>query len=295
MANLKGGNFDKQVRDANFRLAAFGEKRHGTNSNKTHSDATRVKRDMYLKDFKEFAQDNELEGKLNELMSEANLTKFFDERLSLAYSTQEDYLRGFSGLVQGLQQTNVSINIDTSYFNESVGNYKENAIASGYAVGEPKLITTDYHPTEVIKELKDLNFPLSTVVQLQYETGYRVSEAYEVINNLEKHLNELKLHSVIGKGGQLYRDKIISIELKIMLLKLEAEQTKLPHQTTYYRHLQLYKMTLHDMRAFYTKELYEEKREEGLSKKDACKFVSIEINHKRTSITEYYLSKFGGD
>lgn len=49
MANLKGSNFEKQIRDANFRLAAFGEKRHGTNSHLTHSDSLRVKRDSYLK------------------------------------------------------------------------------------------------------------------------------------------------------------------------------------------------------------------------------------------------------
>lgn len=195
-------------------------------------------------------------------------------------------------MVQGLQDSNVSINMNTSYFNESVESYKESAILSGQTFGEPKLITTSYHPTEVIN---NLGFPLGLVAQLQYETGYRVSEAYEVIQNLEKHLDELRLHSVMGKGGQMYMDKIISIELKIMLLKIEAEQIKIPHQTTYYRHLQDYQMSSHDIRAFYAKELYEEKIEEGFTHKEACEQVSQEINHHRIVITEYYLAKFGGN
>ncbi len=82
------------------------------------------------------------------------------------------------------------------------------------------MITTTYHPTAVINEL---NSPFDVIAQVQYETGFRVSEAYDVINKLEQHLDDLKLHSVKGKGGQMYSAKIISLELKIMLLKLKAQ------------------------------------------------------------------------
>jgi hypothetical protein len=65
--------------------------RNGTNSNKTHSDSTRIKRDKYLSDFKKFAEDKELNGKLNQLMTEKNLTEMFSQRLEdLSFSTQED-------------------------------------------------------------------------------------------------------------------------------------------------------------------------------------------------------------
>lgn len=290
MANLKGSNWDRQIRDANFRLAAFGEKRKGTNSHRTHSNALRVKRDGYLSDFREFTEEKGLEGKLNELMNEANLTEMFEERLrGLDFSTQEDYFRGWSGMIQGLQQVNVSVNIDVSFFNEIVGDYREDALSRGESIGEPKLVTTPYHPTEVIDSLKT---PLSVIAQLQYETGLRVSEAYAVINDLERHLNDLRLHSVQGKGGQIYRDKIISLELRLALLKVQAEQLKIPHQSTYYRHLQRYDMCSHDIRAFYAKELYEQKIDEGCTHVKACAFVSKEINHHRIEITEYYLAKF---
>ncbi len=291
MANLKGGSFEKQIRDANFRLAAFKEPRNGTNSNRTHSDALRIKRDSYFKDFKEFAEEQELEGKLNELMTEENMSAFLEQRLESinSFSAQEDYIRGWSGLIQGLQQSNISIDLDIGYFTEQVSIYKEEAIERGETFGEPKAVTTSYHPTEVIQEL---NHPLGVIAQLQYETGFRVSEAYETIQNLEKHLHDLEIRGVKGKNGQIYNNKIISLKLKIMLLKLKVEQRKLPVQSTYYRHLQRFGMVSHDIRAFYTKELYEAKREEGLSHKDACRFVSKEINHHRIQITEYYLAKF---
>ena len=274
----------------NFRLAAFKEKKYGTNSHLTHSNALKIKREKYISDFKDFAETQELEGKLNQLITEKNLTQMFEEKLEdLKFSTQEDYLRGWSGLIQGMQQANVTVNIDLSYFNELVSDYREDAIARGEGIGEPKLVTTTYHPTEVINELSS---PLSVIAQLQYETGIRVSEAYDVINNLERHLDNLRLHSVQGKGSQIYRDKIISLELRLALLRVEAQQVRIPHQSTYYRHLQAYGMASHDIRAFYTKELYEKKINEKCSHVEACLFVSQEINHHRISITEYYLAKF---
>ena len=90
----------------------------------------------------------------------------------------------------------------------------------------------------------------------------------------------------------MYMNKIITIELKIMLLKLQAEQRKLPSQSTFYRNLQRYDMSSHDIRAFYSKELYESKIESGFSHEESCLFVSKEINHHRIQITEYYLAKF---
>ncbi len=290
MAQLKGKTWDKQIRDVNFRLAAFKEPRNGANSNKTHSDSTKIKRDGYLSDLKKYAEEHELEGKLNQLMNEENMTDMLNDRLDgLSFSTQEDYIRGWSGMVQGLQSANVDINLDMPYFNALVTNYKEDAIAHGEVIGEPKAVTTPFHPTYVIGQLGE---PLSVVAQLQYTTGIRVSEAYAVIQNLEKHLDGLKLLNIIGKNGQKYQAKIISLELKLMLLRLQEQQVKLPVQSTYYRQLQIFGMSSHDIRAFYSKELYEQKVEEGSSHVAACLFVSKAINHHRIQITVYYLAKF---
>ena len=286
MSNLKGGSFSKQTRDAKFRLAAYGQKRNGTNSHKTHSDALGVKRDMYLSDFQNFAEDKNLDGKLNELMNESNLSEFFEERLDdMSFSSQEDYVRGWSGLIQGLQESNITIDIDGSYFNNIVASYKEGTNSAIALQVDPSII-----PSDVIAQLPDT---FATIAQLQYETGYRVSEAYTVINDIESYLTDLRIKAVQGKGGQLVKEKIISLELKLMLLKLQQNKTRIPHQSTYYRHLQNFDMRSHNFRAFYAKELYEQKREEDLSHIEACRFVSIEINHRRVEIVEYYLSKFG--
>ena len=54
MGNLKGGSFDKQIRNALIRLDARGQGRYKTDSRKTHSNALAKKREMYLKDFARF-------------------------------------------------------------------------------------------------------------------------------------------------------------------------------------------------------------------------------------------------
>ena len=54
MANLRGGNFGKQVKDAFHRLESFGKGRYMQSDNLTHSLALANKREGYLKDLKNF-------------------------------------------------------------------------------------------------------------------------------------------------------------------------------------------------------------------------------------------------
>ncbi len=81
MANLKGGTFEKQLKDAFHRLEAFGIGRVGKNDNLTHSDKLAEKREMYLKDVTNFFQSQNLTSKLNTLFTKENLDKFFNQRL----------------------------------------------------------------------------------------------------------------------------------------------------------------------------------------------------------------------
>ena len=46
-----------------------------------------------------------------------------------------------------------------------------------------------------------------------------------------------------------------------------------------------------DLRITYAKNLYEQKISEGLSNKEAMREVSIELNHHRQEITQYYLAR----
>ena len=111
MGNLKGGNFNKQIKNALIRLDARGEKRYGTDSRRTHSNALAKKREMYLKDFKEYLEKKGItEGKLNTLVTESNITEFLNNRLeNLSPKTALDYVTGFSSMLKGLEQTRVNI------------------------------------------------------------------------------------------------------------------------------------------------------------------------------------------
>jgi integrase len=190
-------------------------------------------------------------------------------------------------MLQGLEQANITIKVDKEFFNTQVARYKENGLKAGM-----KLVTTSFTPSEVIQQLP---YPSSLIAQLQYETGLRVSEAYAVLKNPEMHIDVNTLHSIQGKGGQIYDTKIISEELRVNIENFISQQKSLPNQSTYYRHLHKYDMRSHDFRAFYAKELYEKLKDIGMSDKEAYAQVSKEINHHRISITKYYLEKFEGN
>jgi hypothetical protein len=71
MPNLKGGTFEKQIQKAFHRVLAFNKGREFNNDNLTHSVALAEKREMYLRDFKEFIENKGItQGKLNLLMTE---------------------------------------------------------------------------------------------------------------------------------------------------------------------------------------------------------------------------------
>ncbi len=112
MANLKGGSYPKQAKDGFHRVEAFGVKRYGSDGHLTHSDAIAAKRDMFFRDIVAFAEENKFSAKLNILMgNETVMNKFFDNRIKdLSVGTAENYLRGFSSLLDGLREKNVTIN-----------------------------------------------------------------------------------------------------------------------------------------------------------------------------------------
>jgi hypothetical protein len=110
MANFKGGTFEKQIKDGFHRLEAFKIKRFGKNDNRTHSLKLAEKRLMFLKDVATYFNSQNFEGKLNTLFTKDNLDNFFNQRLgNLSIKTQENYLRGFSSMLKGLEQQNIYI------------------------------------------------------------------------------------------------------------------------------------------------------------------------------------------
>jgi len=286
MANLKGGSFEKQVKDIHHRLSAFGEKRFGKDSHKTHSSAISKKRDEYASSFAAFIANKGLEGKLNTYMSNEYIKEYLAQRTAnLVYSSTINYYRGFGSFISGLKESNISIEFDKKIIDDAVKDFKANNIKPDFETGR----AID-NPNEIIEKISHTHYPLSLVSRLQIECGLRVSEAYEVVRNFKNYFQELSqsLEGVVGKGNHMYESKGISYQLATAI---EANTDKLPTQTTYNNVLSEYGVKSHDFRFTYAKNLYEKKIAAGENHKQVMKNISKELNHSRPSMSRFYLAR----
>jgi len=290
MANLRGGTFEKQIRDAFFKTLALGESRHMKEDNLTHSLALADKRQMYLNDFKEYLEQKGIqEGKINQYMTEQNIKDFIEQRtMELSPKSALDYTTGFNSLMKGLQIANITIPANPMFkdflkdfrevFREEM---KELEVESGRYIQDLE---------QKIEELKEIRYESYTIAKLQSETGLRVAEAMEVARNFEKYYNPENntLEGVIGKGNHEYAPKEISFQLATEIQKME----NIPHYNTYRQDLKEVGINRsHDFRVTYAKNLLQHKLEKGTPYKQALREVSQEINHHRPEMTEYYLAR----
>ena len=285
MANLKGGSFEKQIKDAFHRLEAFGVGRVDKNDNLTHSDKLAEKREMYLKDISDYFTSQNLNDKLNTLLTKDNLDKFFNQRLEdLSTKTQENYLRGFSSMLKGLEQQNIHIPLhleDKNFFDDRVAILKDQAetIIENRYIDDVK---------DVIKNLYEDRTISGLIAQTQYELSIRQAEAFELIKNPNKYIENGRVENLIGKGNHSYDSKEISFELEQKLLN---NQKQLISKSTYYEDLKKYNISSHDFRFTSARDKFEEKINSGISEKEAKLQISSELNHKREEITDYYLNR----
>ena len=201
MANLRGGTFEKQVKDAFHRTLAFGEGRHFSNDNLTHSVALAEKREMYLNDFKNFLEQKGItDGKLNQFMSESTIKEFLQSRISdLSQKTALDYTTGFNSLLKGLEQANITIKADLS--KDFLSNIREN-LREALKNQEIEKNRAVENLENKLQELYQKDYYSGVVAELQSKLGFRVSEAQEMVQNFQKYYNEQnKLSGVIGKGN----------------------------------------------------------------------------------------------
>ena len=289
MANLKGSTFDRQIKNALIRMDRRGVKRYGTNSRKTHSNALYTKRTMYLQDFAKFLQEKgQNEGKLNNFFKEEYIADFLNERLQdLNPKTALDYSSGFNSMLIGLQQTNVSI--DKSAFDvtkEFTSDYRRefNSIKNNYEIGRSIPDIKGF-----LSELSEIRESSSVIAELQLNTGLRVNEALQVAKNFNDYYQPLnsEISGIIGKGGQEYQPKIISVELAEKLNNL----TSVPSYSSYYKDLKELGEKPHNLRVTFAKNFFEELKKEGYSHSEALKKTSEQSNHHREAITSYYLAR----
>lgn len=285
MANLKGGNFEKQIKDAFHRLEAFGVGRVGKNDHLTHSDKLAEKRTMYLKDLANYFTSQNLEGKLNTHLTKDNLDKFFNERFeTLSIKSQENYIRGISSMLKGLFDQNIYIPLhyeDIAFFDDRVKILKDQAetIIENRYIDNVENIISNLYEDRAISGL---------IAQCQYDLSIRQEEAFELVSNPLKYIENGYIENLIGKGNHIYEPKEISFELEQKLLNNTEE---LISKTTYYYDLQKYDISSHDFRFTSARDKFEEKLNSGISEKEAKLQISSELNHKREAITDYYLKR----
>lgn len=285
MANLKGGTFEKQIKDAFHRLEAFGVGRVGKSDNLTHSDKLAEKREMYLRDITSFFKSKNLNDKLNTLFTKQNLDNFFNQRLeNLSSKTSENYLRGFSSMLQGLEQQNIYIPLhleDKSFFDDRVKIVKDEADI----IIENRYIE---NVDDVIKNLYEDRYISGLIAEIQYNLSIRQSEAFELVKNPTLYLDSGYVVNLVGKGNHRYIPKQISFELEQKLLNNSYD---LIDKSTYYNDLQKYDISSHDFRFTSARDKFEDMLKNGISEKEAKVKVSQELNHKREAITDYYLRR----
>lgn len=285
MANLKGSTFEKQAKDAFHRLEAFGVGRHGKDDHLTHSDKLAEKREMYLRDIVNHFENMGADGKLNNLFTKDNLTSFFDSRLEdVSSKTAENYLRGFSSMLKGLEEQNIFIPLhseDKSFFDDKVADIKSQV---------DDIIENRYidNVHDVISDLYEDRYISGLIAETQYELGIRQAEAFELVSNPQKYIDDGIVKDLIGKGNHIYEPKEISFELEQKILN---NTDSMIDKSTYYKDLQAFDISSHDFRFTFARDKFERLLQGGVSEQNAKLQVSNELNHKREVITDYYLSR----
>lgn len=285
MANLKGGTLEKQCKDLFHRLEAFGKGRHGKADHLTHSDKLAEKREMYANDFKSFLEQHQIQDKMNVAMNTENIKSFLNERLEgLKSSTQENYIRGFSSMLTGLKEANVSIFCDKSVFDNKVLEVKANATAdirTGLAV---------INASEKVEQLYNKRYESGVLSEVMKDLGVRISESFEIIKNLEAYYNPSSgtIENLVGKGNHIYEPKPINSELVERIRACED----LPNQNTYRNDLKEVGVdNPHQWRYTYAKAEFEAKIENGVEYHQALQEVSEGLNHSRESMSLFYLGR----
>lgn len=285
MSSLKGSTYQKQIRDMNFKLFALGEKKSGDSL--SHSNAILEKRNMYAQNFAAFLESQNIEGKLNQLMTSENMDRFLETRLAgLSVNTIENYLSGFNSLLRGFNESNISHGIDQHYFQDK---WKE--IKSSMPIMKQQ--QRGLSSPEILKQLSDIRHESSIIASLMYLQGYRIAEAMHIVQSPQKYISKLpngdyKISGVAGKGGKIYQDKLISHTEFKNISNLQS----IPSKSTFSRDLKKIDSNLraHDFRYEHARNLFEKSIKES-GYKQSLEIVSKALNHNRNEITKYYLGE----
>ena len=144
-------------------------------------------------------------------------------------------------MLKGLEQQNIHIPLhyeDKDFFDKKVEIIKDQAetiIENRYIDNVENVISNLYEDRAIT----------GLIAQCQYDLSIRQGEAFELVSNPLKYIENGYIENLVGKGHHIYQPKEISIELAEKLLN---NQEELISKTTYYNDLQKYDISSHDFR-----------------------------------------------
>lgn len=187
-------------------------------------------------------------------------------------------------MIQGLNEVNISTPISKEYFNSKINEIKSTTTK------EPiKTNRAINNVSNFIQNLYDKRFESGVLSQIQYELGFRVSEAIKLISNPLNYIKNNSVVGMIGKGNHKYHDKPISQELQAKISIVE----NIPSQNTYRNDIKSLspEHSTHSLRYNYAKNEFNKKIEQGIAYKQALKEVSEGLNHSRVEMSKWYLAR----
>lgn len=284
MANLRGSDYPRQAKSMFKKLISFNIGRVGKDTHYTHSNALALKRQSYINQYVSFANQQGFTEKLNLTMTDENLNMFFKKILDekeLSNVTKINTLRGFSSMLQGLEEKNIDIPCSRDIFDKRVSELQSQPKA------EIKTGRAIKNVDELIDKLYVEKYEVGVLSEIQNTLGIRISEAFAVCSNINTLYNEdtASIQGLIGKGNHRYTD----IPLEPLLLAKIRLIENLPSQNTYRNYLKEYNIISHDFRYTFIAREYTSQIAKGVFEKTVLKNISEMTNHRRIQIVNRYL------
>jgi len=294
--NLKGSDFSRQVKNSLVRLDRLNTSKHSSSSGVdggpsrcTFGVKTNDKRNDMIRDFANYISNRYgEEDKLNTHFIDKKIDSFLRDRMSNNQSsiTKVNYARSFSSMLQGLRETNVSVAASKDVFDNYVKEVKDHA--------EEKADRNDYIPLEdrdaILDNLSSRNVGFAYIAELQGLTALRVSEARAIVESPHAYIKNNCLVSISGKGGREYDPIILTNELHSLISKI-GQGVSVPYSS--------YAAALKDLGIksnFYRTSYCRDRMISNLNRmsyRESLRHISLEINHTRESVTQYYLDNSG--
>ena len=291
MANLRGGSWQKQAKDAFHRINRLNEgDRHTHRDTMTRSDSVAKARDMHLRDFQEHLREIGAEGgKLNTYMSDRETVEsYLTARIEgLSRGSAMNVISSFSTMLDALKNANVTIADEGIEAVREMREHVRTIDRADHATGR-----AFDRAEQIVGKLYERNAGSGLIADIQHSLGLRISEARELATNPHEYIHGNTVTGLIGKGRHEYAPKPIDRHLVSRIREING---RLPSDKEYAQHIREVtgkaEARPHDFRVTYAKEQMQERIENGTPYKEALREVSQELNHHRESMTKYYLSR----